>query len=60
MKEQVRGKAEEWKGKITGDKVTELKGRARQAVAKVTKGMRQTFRGESEKHRQERGRQQHW
>jgi len=33
MKDQVRGKAEEIKGKVTGDRGEEMKGKARQAVA---------------------------
>jgi uncharacterized protein YjbJ (UPF0337 family) len=60
MKDRVRGKAEELKGKLTGDKVLELKGQARQAVAKLRHTVRKGFRGESERHRQERGRQKLW
>jgi len=60
MKEQIRGKAEELKGRFTGNRALELKGRARQAVANVKRGMQRTFRGESERHREERGRQQLW
>lgn len=32
MKDQVRGKAEEIHGKVTGDQVEELKGKARQTA----------------------------
>jgi uncharacterized protein YjbJ (UPF0337 family) len=35
MKDKIKGKAEEVKGKVTGDKVEELKGRARQQVGSV-------------------------
>ena len=35
MKERVRGKAEEVKGKVTGDKGLEVKGKARQKVGEV-------------------------
>jgi len=35
MKERVRGKAEEVKGKVTGDKGLEVKGKARQKVGRV-------------------------
>jgi uncharacterized protein YjbJ (UPF0337 family) len=32
MKDKMRGKAEEIKGKVTGDKVLQIKGQARQKV----------------------------
>ena len=32
MKDKITGKAEELKGKVTGDKAEELKGKARQKV----------------------------
>src|SRR5437879_211370 len=32
VKDKMQGKAEELKGKVTGDRATELKGKARQAV----------------------------
>jgi uncharacterized protein YjbJ (UPF0337 family) len=32
MKDKIKGKAEELKGKATGNKVTELKGKGRQMV----------------------------
>ena len=35
MKDKVRGKTEEIKGKITGDKGLQLKGKARQKVGRV-------------------------
>lgn len=35
MKDKVKGKAEELKGKATGDRVEELKGKGRQAVGEV-------------------------
>jgi uncharacterized protein YjbJ (UPF0337 family) len=40
MKDQVRGKAEEMKGKVTGDKSEELKGKARQTVGKAKSKVR--------------------
>ena len=40
MKDQVRGKAEELKGKVTGDRKEELKGKARQAVGNVKRAVR--------------------
>jgi uncharacterized protein YjbJ (UPF0337 family) len=35
MKDKMRGKAEEIKGKVTGDKGLQVKGQARQKVASV-------------------------
>lgn len=35
MKERVQGKAEEIKGKVTGDKPLEAKGKARQKIGEV-------------------------
>jgi len=35
MKEKLKGKAEELKGKATGDRVEELKGKGRQAVGDI-------------------------
>ena len=35
MKDKITGKAEELKGKVTGDKGEELKGKARQTVGGV-------------------------
>ncbi|HEY4889239.1 MAG TPA: CsbD family protein [Candidatus Dormibacteraeota bacterium] len=40
MKDQVRGKAEEIKGKLTGDRPEELKGKARQQVGNVKRTVR--------------------
>jgi len=40
MKDQVRGKAEEIKGKITGDKGEELKGKARQTAGNAKRAVR--------------------
>jgi uncharacterized protein YjbJ (UPF0337 family) len=35
MKDKITGKAEEIKGKVTGDKTDEMKGKARQTVGDV-------------------------
>jgi uncharacterized protein YjbJ (UPF0337 family) len=35
MKDKITGKAEEIKGKVTGDKAEEMKGKARQTVGDV-------------------------
>lgn len=40
MKDQVRGKAEEMKGKLTGDKSEELKGKARQTAGRAKSAVR--------------------
>ena len=40
MKDQVRGKAEEIKGKVTGDRKVELKGKARQKVGDAKQAVR--------------------
>lgn len=40
MKDQVRGKAEELKGKLTGDRGEEMKGKARQVVGNVKRDAR--------------------
>jgi len=40
MKDQIRGKAEEMKGKVTGDRSEEMKGKARQAVGNVKRDVR--------------------
>jgi len=40
MKDRVRGKAEELKGKVTGDKKVELKGKARQKVGDAKRAVR--------------------
>lgn len=35
LKDKIKGKAEEIKGKLTGDRAEELKGKGRQAVGEV-------------------------
>ncbi len=40
MKDQVRGKAEEIKGKLTGDSKVELKGKARQKLGAAKSAVR--------------------
>ena len=40
MKDQVRGKAEEIKGRVTGDRGEEIKGKARQAVGNLKRTVR--------------------
>ncbi|WP_338202945.1 CsbD family protein [Candidatus Nephthysia bennettiae] len=35
MKDKIQGKAEELKGRVTGDRAAELKGKARQAVGEA-------------------------
>jgi uncharacterized protein YjbJ (UPF0337 family) len=40
MKDQIRGKAEELKGKATGDRSEEMKGKARQAVGNLKRAAR--------------------
>jgi uncharacterized protein YjbJ (UPF0337 family) len=40
MKDQVQGKAEEMKGKLTGDKSEELKGKARQTAGNAKRAVR--------------------
>jgi uncharacterized protein YjbJ (UPF0337 family) len=40
LKDQVRGKAEEIHGKVTGDKSEELKGKARQSVGNAKSKVR--------------------
>ena len=40
MKDQVRGRAEEIKGKVTGNRGVEMKGKARQAVGNVKRDFR--------------------
>ena len=54
MKDQVRGKAEEMKGKLTGNKSEELKGKARQTVGNTKRAVRDIqadVREEADKHR---------
>jgi uncharacterized protein YjbJ (UPF0337 family) len=40
MKDQVRGKAEEIKGKLTGNRKVELKGKARQKLGEAKSAVR--------------------
>jgi uncharacterized protein YjbJ (UPF0337 family) len=35
MKDKLKGKAEELKGKVTGDRVEELKGKGRQTIGGI-------------------------
>ena len=35
MKDKIQGKAEELKGRVSGDRATELKGKARQAAGEA-------------------------
>jgi uncharacterized protein YjbJ (UPF0337 family) len=54
MKDQVRGKAEEIKGKVTGDKGEELKGKARQKAGNAKRAVRDIqadVKEEVDKHR---------
>ena len=49
MKDKIRGKAEELKGKATGDRSAELKGKARQAAGeakRVVRDLREEASGE--------------
>ena len=60
MKDQIRGKAEELKGKATGDKGEEMKGKARQAVGnlkRTARDVRDDVKNEADRAReQDRGR----
>ena len=40
MKDQIRGKAEEIKGKVTGDKSEQMTGKARQALGNLKRTAR--------------------
>ena len=54
MKDQVVGKAEEMKGKLTGDKSEELKGKARQTAGNAKRAVRDIqadVKEEVDKHR---------
>ncbi|HEY2597657.1 MAG TPA: CsbD family protein [Candidatus Dormibacteraeota bacterium] len=54
MKDQARGKAEEIKGKITGDKAEELRGKARQTAGNAKSQVRDIqadVKEEVDKHR---------
>jgi uncharacterized protein YjbJ (UPF0337 family) len=39
MKDKVTGKAEEIKGRVTGDRSEELKGKARQAKGRISEAL---------------------
>jgi uncharacterized protein YjbJ (UPF0337 family) len=55
MKDQIKGKAEEVHGKMTGDKSEELKGKARQVEDKVKRTVRDAgddVRNEAERNRE--------
>jgi uncharacterized protein YjbJ (UPF0337 family) len=58
MKDQIRGKAEELKGKATGDKGEELKGKARQAVGDLKRTARDV-RGDLSDEAERTKREQH-
>jgi uncharacterized protein YjbJ (UPF0337 family) len=47
MKDQIRGKAEEFVGKATGDRSQEMKGKARQAVGNLKRSARD-IRGDAQ------------
>lgn len=54
MKDQVRGKVEELKGKATGNRGEEVKGKVRQAVGNAKRGardVRDDVREEAERRR---------
>jgi len=56
MKDQIKGKAEEVKGKLTGDKGEEMKGKAHQAgdkAKRTMRDMRDDVKQESDKQRAE-------
>jgi uncharacterized protein YjbJ (UPF0337 family) len=58
MKDQVRGKAEELKGKLTGDRKEELKGKARQKVGdakRVVRDVKGDVREAADRHRKPSG-----
>ena len=53
MKDQIRGKAEELKGKMTGDKSEEMKGKARQTAGnakRVVRDIQADVREKADKH----------
>ena len=55
MKEEIKGKGEEIRGKLTGNKAEELKGKARQAADKVQRtgrDIRDDIKDEAAKHRE--------
>jgi uncharacterized protein YjbJ (UPF0337 family) len=58
MKDQIRGKAEELKGKATGDRGEELRGKARQAVGDLKRTARDV-RGDLSDEAERTKREQH-
>jgi uncharacterized protein YjbJ (UPF0337 family) len=59
MKDQIRGKAEQLKGKATGDNSEEMKGKAREAVGnlkRVARDVRGDMKDEAERTRREQHR----
>jgi len=55
MKEEIKGKGEEIRGKLTGNKAEELKGKARQTADKVQRtgrDIRDDIKDEAAKHRE--------
>jgi uncharacterized protein YjbJ (UPF0337 family) len=60
MKDEIKGKAEEAHGKMTGDKSEELKGKAHQAADKIkraSRDIRDDIHHEADKHRDEHERE---
>jgi uncharacterized protein YjbJ (UPF0337 family) len=53
MKDKIKGKAEEFKGKMTGDRPKEVKGKARQGMGQVKEDARD-LRREAEKRDRDR------
>jgi uncharacterized protein YjbJ (UPF0337 family) len=58
MKDQILGKAEELKGKATGDRSEEMKGKARQAVGNLKRAARDV-RGDMDAEVERTRREQH-
>jgi uncharacterized protein YjbJ (UPF0337 family) len=58
MKDQIRGKADELKGKVTGDRSVEMKGKARQAVGNL-KRVARDVRGDMQDEDARMRREQH-
>jgi uncharacterized protein YjbJ (UPF0337 family) len=62
MKDEIRGKAEEIKGKVTGDRSEEMKGKARQAADKtrrVVRDVKEDVRSEVDKTKERELEHQH-
>ncbi len=58
MKDQIKGKAEELKGKVTGDKSEEMKGKAHQAegdAKRTARDMRGDVREAMDRNLRDRG-----